>query len=66
MKTLSSSATRGVSGDIIKLQLLASHKKVWVCAQLLFDTTLLSTLLEGDMVAIDAVYHLLCLNKLYQ
>ena len=42
------------------------HEKVWSCAQVLQDHVLLAKLSAGDMVVIDAVYHLRCLNRLYK
>ena len=45
---------------------LGIHEKVWSCAQALQDRVLLAKLSAGDMVAIDAVYHLRCLNRLYK
>ena len=45
---------------------LGIHEKVWAAAEILRDTELLAKLSAGDMVAIDAVYHLRCLNCLYK
>ena len=40
--------------------------KVRRCATIIGDKTLIRKLSSGDMVAIDAVYHLKCLAKLYR
>ena len=45
---------------------LGIHAKVLSSAKILRDTVLLAKLSVGDMVAIDAVYHLRCLASLYR
>lgn len=45
---------------------LGLHAKVLAAAQTTRDTLLLAKLSVGDMVAIDAVYHLRCLAGLYR
>ena len=44
-----------------KCQTLSLHNKISVMATYLGDTTILSKLAQGDMVATDAVYHNKCL-----
>ena len=39
--------------------------KVWRCATVLEDTALLAKLAPGDMIALEAKYHLKCLSTLY-
>ena len=46
-------------------QTLVLHKKVKTIAIELADHKLFTKLSEGDMVATEAVYHLKCLNELY-
>ena len=45
---------------------LGIYTKVLSAATVLRDTALLAKLSVGDMIAIDAVYHLCCLGRLYR
>ena len=53
-------------GGCHKAATLGIHEKVWAAAKILQETILLAKLSAGDMVAIDAVYHLRCLVRLYK
>ena len=53
-------------GGCHKAATFGVHQKVWEAAKITRDTKLLASLSAGDMIAIDAVYHLRCLVKLYK
>ena len=53
-------------GKKLKAATFHIDAKVNKCAKKIGDKTLLAKLSAGDMIAIDAVYHLLCLAKLYK
>ena len=53
-------------GGCHKAATMGIHEKVWNAARLSRNTALLAKLSAGDMVAIDAVYHLRCLARLYR
>ena len=42
------------------------HQRVRKCANILKDSSLYAKLQNGDLKAQDAVYHRVCLNKLYK
>ena len=49
-----------------RAETLGITRKVYEAAKTLCDTESLAKLSAGDMIAIDAVYHLRCLNRLYK
>ena len=53
-------------GSFHKAATFGLHSKVCKCAETLGDRKLISKLSAGDMIAIDAEYHLSCLTKLYR
>ena len=53
-------------GGCHKAATLGVDAKVWKAAKVLGEQALIRKLSEGDMIAVDAVYHLRCLSKLYR
>ena len=52
------------TGELHRASPLNSDEKVKESARILNDTLLLGKLIDGDMVARDAMYHTQCLSKL--
>ena len=53
-------------GILHKVTTYRLDRRVRKCAFMLQDTVLLTKLSEGDMIALDAVYHKNCLTNLYK
>ena len=56
----------GNKQNLRKASTLGMGKRVRECAQMIGDKLLLCKLSSGDMVAIDAVYHRVCLTQFYR
>ena len=56
----------GNKDELRKAATLGLDKKVKECARVLGDKHLLSKLSAGDMISINAVYHRMCLTRLYR